>query len=73
VVRQHGDAFDNRGVPLPNADVYIPADQPGYTGYNNETNRGQELVIRAGTGDNITVSFYFSLAIGGTCGWPDRC
>jgi Flp pilus assembly protein TadG len=62
------DAFNNRGEPLPNADVYIPADQPGYTGYNNETNRGQELVIRAGTGDNITVSFYFSLAIGGNEG-----
>jgi Flp pilus assembly protein TadG len=58
------DAFNNQGVPLPNADVYIPADQPGYTGYNQEINRGQELVIRAGTGDNITVSFYFSLALG---------
>ena len=61
------DAFNNRGEPLPAsvADVYIPADQPGYTGYNQESNRGQELVIRAGTGDNITVSFYFSLALGG--------
>ena len=61
------DAFNNRGEPLaPSvADVYIPANQPGYTGYNQESNRGQELVIRAGTGDNITVSFYFSLALGG--------
>jgi Flp pilus assembly protein TadG len=62
------DAFDHRGNPLANPDVYIPADQPGYTGYNQESNRGQELVIRAGTGENITVSFYYSLAIGGLVG-----
>ena len=57
------DAFDNKGRPLANADIYIPADQSGYTGYNQEANRGQRLVIRAATGQNITVSFYFSLAL----------
>lgn len=62
------DAYDNKGVPLANPDVYIPADQSGYTGYNQEANRGQLLEIRAGTGNNITVSFYFSLAIGGVAG-----
>ena len=30
------------------------ADQTGYTGYNQEINRGQHLVLRAGTGTNIT-------------------
>jgi Flp pilus assembly protein TadG len=66
------EAFDNRGNPLMQcstpgpgcADVYIPADKPGYTGYNQEENRGERLVIRAPTGNNITVSFYFSLALG---------
>ena len=58
------DAFNNKGVPLANADVYIPANQPGYTGYNQESERGQRLEIRAATGNNITVSFYFSLAMG---------
>jgi hypothetical protein len=62
------DAFNNKGVPLANPDVYIPADQPGYTGYNQESNRGQLLEIRAATGNNITVSFYFSLSIGGVEG-----
>ena len=69
------DAFDNRGRPLANPDVYIPAadcptcpPNPNYTGYNAEKNRGQRLVIRAATGNNITVSFYFSLAIGGMDG-----
>jgi Flp pilus assembly protein TadG len=58
------DAFDNKGNPLANPDVYIPATQPGYTGYNQEASRGERLVIRAATGNNITVSFYYSLAMG---------
>ena len=58
------DAFDNKGVPLANPDIYIPANKPGYTGYNTEVMRGQRLGIRAATGNNITVSFYFSLALG---------
>jgi Flp pilus assembly protein TadG len=58
------DAFDNKGRPLANPDIYIPATQPGYTGYNQESMRGQKLVLRASTGENITVSFYFSLAMG---------
>jgi hypothetical protein len=62
------DAYDNKGNPLPNPDVYIPANKPGYTGYNQASNRGQRLEIRAATGNNITVSFYFSLAIGGVDG-----
>ena len=62
------DAYNNKGVPLANPDIYIPADQPGYTGYNQEAHRGQLLEIRAATGNNITVSFYFSLSIGGVEG-----
>ncbi len=58
------DAFNNQGQPLANPDIYIPADQPGYTGYNQESSRGERLEIRAATGNNITVSFYFSLALG---------
>lgn len=58
------DAFDSKGKPLANPDIYIPADQPGYTGYNQESSRGLRLVIRAATGNNITSSFYYSLALG---------
>jgi hypothetical protein len=58
------DAFDKRGRPLANPDVYVPANQSGYTGYNQESMRGTRLVLRAQTGDNITVSFYYSLAMG---------
>lgn len=70
------DAFDNKGNPLPasEADVYIPAtfpdgtENPDYSGYNNEVHKGTKLVIRAGTGNNINVSFYFSIAIAGITG-----
>jgi Flp pilus assembly protein TadG len=62
------EAYDRQGQPLADPDVYIPATQPGYTGYNQETNRGQRLMIRASTGNNITASFYFSIAIGGETG-----
>jgi hypothetical protein len=62
------DAFDKKGSPLANPDIYIPAGQSGYTGYNQATDRGTRLMIRAGTGNNITPSFYFSIALGGTTG-----
>ena len=58
------DAYDNKGRLLANPDIYVPANQTGYTGYNQESERGQRLGIRAATGSNITVSFYFSLALG---------
>ncbi len=62
------DAFDSKGRPIANPDIYIPADKSGYTGYNQESNRGQRLVIRAATGQNITSSFYYSLALDGMGG-----
>ena len=57
-----------QGVPLANPDVYIPANQPGYTGYNATRDQGMRLMIRAGTGNQINPTFYFSLAIGAVTG-----
>jgi Putative Flp pilus-assembly TadE/G-like len=54
------DAYDNHNNPLPNPDVYIPAGQPGYTGYTVANDVGTPLVLRAGTGDQANPSFYFS-------------
>ncbi len=62
------DNEDMHGYPLANPDIYIPADQPGYTGYNATTDKGTEIMIRAGTGNDIMPSFYFSYAIGGNTG-----
>jgi Flp pilus assembly protein TadG len=71
------DAYTNKGVPLSNPDIYIPAynadgsANPDYTGYNNERDKGTELIIRAGTGNNITPTFYFSLAMTSDTGGDD--
>jgi Flp pilus assembly protein TadG len=74
------DAFDNKGNPLDpsQADVYIPAYYPGtttpnpdYTGYNNVKNKGQRLVLRAGTGNDINTSFYYSLSMTDDMGGSD--
>ncbi len=71
------DAYDNKGKPLANPDIYVPAykadgsPNPNYTGYNNEADRGMQLMIRAGTGNNITPSFYFSLAMTDDSGGSD--
>ena len=62
------EAYDRRGQPLANPDVYIPAGQTGYSGYNAVADRGTLLTIRAGTGNNISPSFYFSIGLGGETG-----
>ena len=71
------DAYDNKGDPLAKPDIYIPAyDDSGhpnadYTGYNNERERGTRLTIRAGTGNNISPSMYFSLSMFDDMGGDD--
>ena len=62
------DVVDNQGNPLPEPDEYIPTGSSGYTGYNAERDKGMELMIRAGTGNNVMPSFYFSYSIGGITG-----
>lgn len=65
------ETHDRHGNPLENPDVYVPADQPGYTGYDAFRDRGVEMMIRAGTGNDIMPSFYFSYAMGGGTGGSD--
>jgi Flp pilus assembly protein TadG len=63
------EAYEKKGTPLPNPDVYVAADaQSGYTGYNAVNDRGTPLMIRAGTGHNVSPSMYFSITIGGITG-----
>jgi hypothetical protein len=62
------DMVDNQGRPLANPDIYHPVGHPNYTGYNADRDKGMRLMIRAGTGNNITPSFYFSYAIAGITG-----
>jgi hypothetical protein len=76
--------YNNKGVVLPDADVYEPAytgcdslrqsgcvPNPKYSGYNSEQNRGSKLVLRAAVGSNIMPSFFFSLAMTGDTGGSD--
>ena len=65
------DAYNNQGVPLANPDIYIPADQPGYTGYNAYDDWGAQLALKAGTGNNIEPSFYFAWTPPGSSGAAD--
>ncbi len=63
------DLYDKHGNPLPNPDVYIGADHvPGYTGYTVENDLGTQLVLRGGTGDQISPSFYYSWEMPGDIG-----
>jgi Flp pilus assembly protein TadG len=57
------DRYDKKGGVIPNADVYVPADQPGYTGYNAERDKGLYLMIRAGNDEKVAPSFYWSWAM----------
>lgn len=62
------DAFDAKGQPLPNPDIYIPSGQTGYTGYNAQRDKGQLITLKASNGTKIMPSFYFPYAIGEVSG-----
>jgi hypothetical protein len=62
------DAFDNKGKPLANPDIYIPLGQTGYTGYNAVADRGVLVTLKAANGTNIAPSTYFPYSIGGVTG-----
>ena len=62
------DMFDNHNNPLATPDIYVPSTSPSYTGYNASRDKGMRLTIRAGSGNNINPSFYFSFAVGNVTG-----
>ena len=61
--------YDNQGNLLPPAqrDTYVPANQSGYTGYT-AADRGTELILRAGSGNNIEPTAYQSWSMPGNNG-----
>lgn len=63
--------YDNKNNPVPNPDVYIPADQPGYTGYNAVTDRGLELTLKASNDTKVSPSFYNPWDLPGSTGASD--
>jgi Flp pilus assembly protein TadG len=65
------DRYDNKGKVVANPDVYVPAGQPGYTGYNPTRDKGTQLTIRAGNGQNVEPTMYFSWAMPSNEGGDD--
>ena len=65
------DMFDNHGNALTPADYYYgDLSSTGYTGYNNDRDKGTLLILRAGTGNNIEPTMYFSWDMPGNSGQP---
>jgi Flp pilus assembly protein TadG len=62
------DLTDKSGTTLPNPDVYYPATDPRYTGYTPANDKGKLLMLRAGTGEEVNPSFYFSWKMPGDTG-----
>jgi hypothetical protein len=52
------DRYDNKGNILPNADVYIPPSATHSTW--TEADAGTPFILRAGSGNNIEPTFYYS-------------
>lgn len=65
------DMYDSHGRAVANPDVYIPADRPGYTGYNADRDRGLEIVLKASNATNVTASFYNPWDLPGSTGASD--
>jgi hypothetical protein len=63
------EMFDNHGNLLPNRDIYNgDLNSPLYTGYKPNRDKGMELMLRAGTGNNIEPTMYFSWKMPGPIG-----
>ena len=65
------DLVDKKGKPLANPDVYVPATDPSYTGYNAERDKGLRVTLKSDNSGNIAPSFYFPWAIPGSSGGAD--
>lgn len=61
------DLYNNRNQPLPDPDIYIPADQPGYTGFSPDPtgpDYGRQLMLKAGNPHQaINASHFYPIAL----------
>ena len=60
------DRYDNKGVVIPNADVYIPPSATYQTW--TQADAGTLFYLRAGSGNNIEPTFYYSWKMPGAIG-----
>ena len=54
------ERYDNKMKVIQNADEYHPPGSAGYVGYHPDRDRGLPLMIRAGTGNNVEPTMYWS-------------
>lgn len=61
------DLYDNKEKPLANPDVYVPADLPGYTGFDSNPtgpDYGREILLKAGNPHQaINASHFYPIAL----------
>jgi Flp pilus assembly protein TadG len=65
------DIVDKKGNPVANPDVYIPANQTGYTGYNPVRDKGMQIVLKTNNLNKTAPSFYNPWAPPGSGGAED--
>src|SRR6266853_1003120 len=65
------EMYDNKGNLLANPDEYVPPGQPGATGYNPDTDKGLELVLKNNNGTNVAPSLYNPWDLPGSVGGSD--
>jgi hypothetical protein len=54
------ERYDNKKNLIPNADYYAEPGDANYKGYDSDDDKGLPLMIRAGTGNNIEPTMYWS-------------
>ncbi|HXG88818.1 MAG TPA: TadG family pilus assembly protein [Vicinamibacterales bacterium] len=62
------DLLDSKGKPVAKPDVYIPVNQPGYTGYNADRDRGMQMTLKSDNSTKVAPSFYNPWAMSGGTG-----
>jgi len=60
------DRYDNKGDVMPDADEYLPGSEYSYDAAGDD--KGTQVTLRAGTGDNIAPTFYYSWSMPGNNG-----
>lgn len=61
----------NGGTALPSPDVYVPPGTTGYTGYNDSTDKGLELILKANNQNKVSPSVYNPWDLPGSTGGSD--
>ena len=65
------DYTEKNGKIIENPDIYIPADKPGYTGYNADRDKGMRIRLKSDNSTKVAPSFYNPWRIGPSEGADD--